>query len=87
MVYIILYLCYGRSELSEYAYVNLKVSRDTDITQFWKENKSILPKLFSVVKQVLCIPASSAASERVFSRAYCWTGSRKAPHVIVAYKC
>jgi len=50
-------------------YVNLKVARDTDITQFWNENKSILPKLFSVVKQVLCIPASSAASERVFSTA------------------
>jgi len=67
------YLCgpadMGRdqSELAEY--VNMKVARDTDITQFWMENKSILPKMFSVVKQVLCVPASSAASERVFSTA------------------
>ena len=27
-------------------YVKRKVARDTDITQFWMENKSILPKLF-----------------------------------------
>jgi len=56
-----------RSELSDY--VNLKVSKDTDMMQFWSDNKSLFPKLFSVVRRVLCIPASSAASERVFSTA------------------
>ena len=53
-----------RNELSEY--MNLKVSKDTDLVQFWLDNKSVLPKLYTVACQVLCVPASSAASERVF---------------------
>lgn len=56
-----------RNELSEY--MNLKVSKDTDLIQFWLDNKSVLPKLYTVARQVLCVPASSAASERVFSTA------------------
>jgi len=56
-----------RCELSDC--VNLKVSRDTDLVNFWVEHHAVLPKLFSVVQQVLCIPVSSAASERVFSTA------------------
>jgi len=56
-----------RNELSEY--MNLKVSKDTDLIQFWLDNKSVLPKLYTVACQVLCVPASSAASERVFSTA------------------
>ncbi len=56
-----------RNELMEY--VNLKVSKDTDLIQFWLDNKSVLPKLYTVARQVLCVPASSAASERVFSTA------------------
>jgi len=38
-----------------------------NIIQFWLDNKSILPKLYTVACQVLCVPASSVASERVFS--------------------
>jgi hAT family C-terminal dimerisation region len=56
-----------RNELAEY--VNLKVAKDIDIMQFWKENRTLLPHLFKVACQVLCIPASSTASERVFSTA------------------
>jgi len=56
-----------RNELAEYT--NLKVSKDTDLIQFWLDNKSVLPKLYTVARQVLCVPASSAASERVFSTA------------------
>ena len=56
-----------RNELAEY--MNLKVSKYTDLIQFWLDNKSVLPKLFTVARQVLCVPASSAASERVFSTA------------------
>ena len=55
------------NELSEY--MNLKVSKDRDLIQFWLDNKSVLPKLYTVARQVLCVPASSAASERVFSTA------------------
>ena len=32
-------------------------------------SKSMLPKLYAVARKVLCVPASSAASERVFSTA------------------
>jgi len=49
--------------------MNLKVSKDTDLIQFWFDNKSILPKLYTVARHVLYVPASSAASERVFSTA------------------
>jgi len=56
-----------RNELAEY--INLKVSKDTDLIQFWLDNKSVLPKLYTVARQVLCVPATSAASERVFSTA------------------
>jgi len=56
-----------RNELAEY--INFKVSKDTDLIQFWLDNKSVLPKLYTEARQVLCVPASSAASERVFSTA------------------
>jgi len=32
-----------------------------------KENRAVLPKLYSIACQILCIPSSSGASERVFS--------------------
>jgi len=51
-----------RNELAEY--MNLKVSKDKDLIQFWLDNKSVLPKLYTVARQVLCVPASSAASEK-----------------------
>ena len=56
-----------QNELAEY--MNLKVSKDTDFIQFWLDNKSVLPKLYTVARRLLCVPASSAASERVFSTA------------------
>jgi hAT family C-terminal dimerisation region len=56
-----------RNELSEY--VNLKVPKDTNMMQFWRDNNKLFPNLFTVACSVLCIPASSAASERVFSTA------------------
>lgn len=56
-----------RNELSEY--VNLKVAKETDICCFWRENKFVFPKLYQIACRVLCVPASSSASERVFSLA------------------
>jgi len=55
------------NELVEYK--NLNFSKDTDFIQFWLDNKSVLPKLYKKARQVLCVPSSSAASERVFSTA------------------
>jgi len=56
-----------RNELVEYMSFNF--SKDTDFIQFWLDNKSVLPKQYIVARQVLCVTASSAASERVFSTA------------------
>ena len=56
-----------RNELSEY--VNMNVPKDTIMMQFWRDNSKVLPNIFLVACRVLCIPASSAASERVFSTA------------------
>jgi hypothetical protein len=58
---------FHRNELSDY--VNIKVSKDVDLMQFWEEHQSLLPKLFNVACKVLCIPATSSPSERVFSTA------------------
>jgi len=43
-----------RNELSEY--MNLKVSKDTDLIQFWLDNKSVLPKLYTVAARGLLAP-------------------------------
>ena len=44
-------------------------STDTDLIQFWLDNKSVLLNLYTVARQVQCVPTLSAASERVFSTA------------------
>ena len=53
-----------RNELAEY--MNLKVSKDTDLIQFWLDNKSVLPKLYTVARRVLCVPASSRCGSARF---------------------
>jgi len=41
-----------------------------NMMDFWRDNRSMLPKMFLMARRILCIPASSAsASERVFSAA------------------
>jgi len=56
-----------RNELAEY--VNIKITKDVDMMEFWKDNRALLPQLFKVACRILCVPASSSASERVFSTA------------------
>ena len=57
-----------RDEMEKY--LNMDVPADCkDILLWWKTQSTFLPKLSIIAKQVLCIPASSATSERNFSRA------------------
>jgi KRAB domain-containing zinc finger protein len=42
---------------------------DCDILAFWKANKASVPTLAKFARSILCIPASSASSERLFSAA------------------
>uniref|UniRef100_A0A8C5LLM5 BED-type domain-containing protein n=1 Tax=Leptobrachium leishanense TaxID=445787 RepID=A0A8C5LLM5_9ANUR len=54
------------SEVS--AYLKQPISeRDSDPLQYWKENKSILPLLSSVARNLLAIQATNCSSERVNS--------------------
>ena len=44
-------------------------SRDTNPLQWWRVNKHHFPKLAKVARQILCVPATSTPSERLFSKA------------------
>jgi len=50
-------------------YVNIKVSKGVDIMDFLRDNRTVLRKIFSLAGRILCIAASSVASERVFGAA------------------
>jgi len=43
----------------------MKVSKGVDIMDFLRDNRTVLPKMFSLAGRILCIDALSAASERV----------------------
>jgi len=47
----------------------MKVSKGVDIMDFLQDNRTVLPKMFSLSGRILCIAASSTASERVFGAA------------------
>lgn len=36
------------------------------VESFWKDNKLKFPKLYSLARKILCVPAASASSERMF---------------------
>ena len=47
----------------------MKVSKGVDIMDFLRDNRTVLPKMFSMAGRILCIDALPAASERVFGAA------------------
>jgi len=47
----------------------MKVSKGVDMMDFWRDNRTVPSKMFSLARRILCIPASPAGSERVFGAA------------------
>jgi len=47
----------------------MKVSKGVDIMDFLRDNRTVLHKMLSMARRILCSPASSAATERVFDAA------------------
>jgi hypothetical protein len=58
------------------SYLQSRVLADQDILVWWKEQTQF-PKLRALARQLLAIPASSAASERSFSAAGCTVSARR----------
>jgi hypothetical protein len=47
----------------------IQINQNLDPCMWWKEHETIYPTIAKVAKNILCIPASYASSERVFSTA------------------
>lgn len=45
------------------------INLSEDPLQWWREHKHIYPRLYEIVKEVLCITATSVPCERIFSKA------------------
>lgn len=55
-------------ELDNYLQLG-RVNRDVDIIDWWKKNETCFPQLAKMARDLLAICASSASSERLFSKA------------------
>nr|XP_039258799.1 uncharacterized protein LOC120335369 [Styela clava] len=58
-----------RDEVSMYISQRHAMDDDRDLLGWWRTNSCIYPRLAKLARSVLCIPASSSSSERVFSAA------------------
>lgn len=56
-------------ELETYKNLPVPAEIDFELLEWWKMQSAQLPRLGRLAKRVLCIPASSAPSERNFSKA------------------
>jgi hypothetical protein len=63
-------------------YIDLRVSASLsatiDLLPWWRENEKVFPNVAKVARRLLCVPASSAASERSFSVAGLTVSQRRA---------
>ena len=48
---------------------SMRINRQSNPLNWWKENSSIVPKMSGIAKQILGTPATSVPSERIFSKA------------------
>ncbi|CAF3408075.1 unnamed protein product [Rotaria sp. Silwood2] len=54
-------------ELKEYMTLDVQLTEHDDILQFWLQQKSKFPILFSIVQDSYAVPASNTSIERLFS--------------------
>ncbi|CAF3172584.1 unnamed protein product [Rotaria sp. Silwood2] len=54
-------------ELKEYLTLDVQLTEQDDILQFWLQQKSKFPILFSIVQDFYAVPASNTSIERLFS--------------------
>lgn len=59
----------ARDEIERYANEIVRITENFDVIMWWKNNGAKYPRLSKIAINLLSIPASSAASERVFSLA------------------
>lgn len=45
------------------------INRNEDPINYWREHSKIFPRLYTLAKKYLAIPATSVPSERLFSKA------------------
>lgn len=55
------------SDIDKECHILFSLTSDQDALMFWKEKSSAMPVLTKLARKVLCIPATSTPSERVFS--------------------
>ncbi|CAF1018142.1 unnamed protein product, partial [Didymodactylos carnosus] len=56
----------SKTELDLYLCDETKIEKETNILNYWKLNETQYPILAQLAKQILCIPATSTAIERLF---------------------
>lgn len=56
-------------EVNRYIAENVIFDEHFDVLEWWNHHSKIYQNLFKIFKKVMCIPASSASSERAFSMA------------------
>ncbi|CAF1552483.1 unnamed protein product [Didymodactylos carnosus] len=57
----------SKTELDLYLWDETKPEKETNILNYWKLNQTQYPILAQLAKQILCIPATNMATERLFS--------------------
>ena len=59
------------------SYLRTRPPTDVNVLSWWKEEATHFPKLSTLARQLLAIPATSTASQRSFSAAGCTVSARR----------